>query len=494
MALGWIKSLLGTGATRPTSVPQIGQGYRVGFRAGYDAARVTDANRKHWAHTDAFSATAAHQPSVRKVLRERARHEVANNPHARAMVGNYANFIVGTCPRLQMLAEDSEVNSAIEAAFLVWASQVRLGQKLRTARVAQAETGEVFIRLVTNDRLPGAVKLDLQLIEADRIAGELNDSQDDGIEYDAVGNPTFYRVLRRHPGDNTYSPYMGDYERVSAGQIIHLFSADRPGQTRGVPEIVSALSLFAQIRDYRQAVLDAAQLAAVQSFFMKTNSPAADPARLPADAPTVELSRNEAPFLPEGWEPFQLKSEQPTTSYAEYNRTLLTEAGRSLMMPSNLATGDSSQHNFASGRLDHQQFFRHIEIQQDNLVGACLDRVFAAWFAEAQRISGLLPQPARRANVDTSHQWNFDGQKFAINPAQEASAIETNLRTNSTTLAIEYAKQGRDWETEIRQRAKEKALVRELGMTEEEAAPVPVATDDDDEPQPARRQEARRGS
>ena len=471
-----------------------GQSYRVGFRAGYDAAKTTNANKQHWAQTDALSATAAHQPSVRKILRERSRYEVANNPHARALVQNYANFIVGTCPRLQMLADDPQINSSIEEAFLAWASQAQLGRKLRTARIAQAESGEVFLRLITNPRLLGPVKLDLQLIEADRVAGEVTDLQDDGIEYDNLGNPAFYRVFRRHPGDNTWSPMIGESDLVPAEQIIHLFSADRPGQTRGIPELTSALGLFAQIRDFRQATLDAAQLAAIQSFYMKTNGAASEAAQLPDTPPSVELTRNEGIYLPEGWEPFQLQAAHPATTYPDYQRALLTEAGRSLMRPSNLSTGDSSQHTFASGRLDHQQFFRHVEIQQDNLVGACLDRIFAAWFAEAVRISGLLRQAARATNADTSHQWNFDGQKFAINPAQEASAIETNLRTNTTTLAIEYAKQGRDWETELRQRAKEIELMQTLGVSQAQAAPVPVSPPDEDEPPPARRQEARRGS
>jgi len=38
-------------------------------------------------------------------------------------------------------------------------------------------------------------------------------------------------------------------------------------------------------------------------------------------------------------------------------------------------------------------------------------------------------------------------------------------------LASEYARQGKDWETELRQRAKEKQLMNELGLSEAEAQP-----------------------
>jgi len=52
-----------------------------------------------------------------------------------------------------------------------------------------------------------------------------------------------------------------------------------------------------------------------------------------------------------------------------------------------------------------------------------------------------------------------------VDPAKEASAQETRLSSHTTTLAYEYARQGRDWESEIRQRAKEVALMKELGLT-----------------------------
>jgi capsid protein len=74
------------------------------------------------------------------------------------------------------------------------------------------------------------------------------------------------------------------------------------------------------------------------------------------------------------------------------------------------------------------------------------------------------------------HQWFFDGTEH-VDPAKEANAQAKRLASNTTTLAIEYARQGRDWETELRQRAKERALMEELGLTSTPAAEQP--TDDD---------------
>ncbi|MCX7427247.1 MAG: phage portal protein, partial [Planctomycetia bacterium] len=65
-----------------------------------------------------------------------------------------------------------------------------------------------------------------------------------------------------------------------------------------------------------------------------------------------------------------------------------------------------------------------------------------------------------------------------VDPAKESTAQATRLANHTTTLAYEYARQGRDWETELRQRAKEVALVQKLGLT---TASAPANAPQDDE-------------
>ena len=50
--------------------------------------------------------------------------------------------------------------------------------------------------------------------------------------------------------------------------------------------------------------------------------------------------------------------------------------------------------------------------------------------------------------------------------AREAAAQEKKLKNGTTTLAYEYARQGRDWEEELHQLAREKKLKQELGLEE----------------------------
>ena len=127
-------------------------------------------------------------PEVRRTLRQRSRYEVSNNSYAKGLVQMLANDTIGTGPRLQMLSVDENFNDEVESAFSKWADAVHLPAKLRTMRMARCQDGEAFAVLATNPKVRHEVKLDLMLVEADRISGDLkwieDDRSIDGIQFD----------------------------------------------------------------------------------------------------------------------------------------------------------------------------------------------------------------------------------------------------------------------------------------------------------------------
>jgi lambda family phage portal protein len=463
--LGWFKRLRAVAKPARGRIP-----VRV-VRGRYDAAQTTDANRKHWANSDGLAADAAANAQVRRVLRNRARYEVANNSYARGIVLTLANDVVGTGPRLQMLTDDAEANRVIEREFARWANRVGLAVKLRTMRMSRAQDGEAFALLISNGNLASPVTLDLRLIEADQVASPLVNPADpnrvDGIVFDAFGNPVEYHVLKTHPGAQVSLGL--DYDRVPAEFMLHWFRADRPGQRRGIPDLTPALGIFAQLRRFTSAVLDAAETAANISGAVETDAPAGGEAEDIEPMDTIELERNMLLTLPGGWKMNQVHPEQPATTYVEFVREKLNEAARCLNMPRNIALCDSSAYNYASGRLDHQTYFKSIRVEQTQLEDVVLDRVLDAWMREAALVVGLLPASARALD-GSPHQWFWDGMEH-VDPAKEANAQETRLKNHTTTLASEYAKEGKDWETELRQRAKEVALMKELNLPAATAQP-----------------------
>ncbi len=356
-----------------------------------------------------------------------------------------------------------------------WSDAIRLPEKLRTMRMARAESGEIFAMLVANPKVESPVKLDLRLIEADQVTtpdlfrqiSTLNST--DGIVFDTFGNPVEYHVLKTHPGD-IITGFSLDYDRIPAASMIHYFRTDRPGQSRGIPEITPALPLFAQLRRYTLAVLAAAETAADFAAVLYTDAPANGEADSVEPMDIVELERRMATVLPGGWKLGQVHAEQPATTYGEFKKEILNEIARCLNMPFNVACGNSSGYNYASGRLDHQTYYKSIRVDQDHFGLAVLDQVLRAWLDEAILISELLPLWMRTvAFRELKHQWFWDGQEH-VDPAKEANAQSTRLQNHTTTLAYEYARQGRDWESELRQRAKEVTLMTELGLPMASAA------------------------
>ena len=453
------------------------------LRGRYDAATTTDENRRHWANADGLSADVANSPQIRRTLRNRSRYEVANNSYARGIVLTLANDLVGTGPRLQMLTDDPEANRQIEREFAEWSKAVGLAEKLRTMRMARAEDGEAFAMLVSNDALPSSVKLDLRLIEADQVATpDLKPDAKgavDGIVFDRFGNPREYHVLKAHPGSKQAGLGM-KYDRVPAESMIHWFRADRPGQSRGIPDIMPALPLFAQLRRFTLAVIASAETAAEFAGVLYTDAPPNGEAESIEPMDAIELEQRMLMTMPGGWKMGQVHAEQPATTYAEFKNQILNEIARCLNMPFNVAAGNSSGYNYASGRLDHQTYFKSIRVEQAHLGAVALDRIFDAWMREAARVFDLRWFLLRKRG-QLAHQWFWDGYEH-VDPAKEARAQTTRLANHTTTLAIEYAKAGLDWEEQLRQRAKEKELMRELGLTEPEALPV-AEKDDEDEPE-----------
>lgn len=466
------------------------------IKGRYDAAQTTDENRRHWAGADHLGPDAAANPRVRATLRSRARYEVANNSYARGIVLTLANDTVGTGPRLQMLTDDPQANTVIEQAFMRWCRAVNLAEKLRTMRMARAESGEAFAVFTNNPSVASDVTLDLKLIEPDQVTTPVFSGREpknlrgrqanDGIVYDSHGNPVEYCILRSHPGETARGGYPMQYDRVPAESVIHLFRPDRPGQTRGVPELTPALPLFAQLRRYRLAVLAAAETAADFALALYTDSPANGEPDAVEPLDVFELEARMATTLPQGWKLGQVKAEHPSTNHVEFVMSILAEIARCLNMPFNVAAGNSSGYNYASGRLDHQTYYKAIRVDQAQIGHTVLDRILSAWLNEAVLVEGLLPQWVRQRgaieDIRGRGQWFWDGTEH-VDPNKEANAQATRLKNHTTTLANEYAKQGRDWETELRQRSKEISLMLELGLFEDAlnpaGPPIPEDTEAD---------------
>jgi len=184
----------------------------------------------------------------------------------------------------------------------------------------------------------------------------------------------------------------------------------------------------------------------------------------------------------------QIDAKHPNTMFDEFRRAILNEIARCINMPLNIALGNSENYNYASGRLDHQTYFKSIRVEQDDLSIEAIKPIARRWYAEARLISGYLSEATEEEAPGNVLRFPgsvpaqilpamlppcqvfYDGNEH-VDPLKEANAQATKLKSLTTTHAAEYAKEGKDWRKEYRQLSIEKKEREKLGLTEEEAAP-----------------------
>lgn len=462
------------------------------IQARYNSASMSESSQKNFAGADYYSADAAMQRHIRLLIAVRARNEFANNSFAYGIINTLADDTVGTGPRLQLENDESLANISdakavslqhIERRFHQWADEVGLNGLLRCARIAKAVDGETFIRLLRNPGTDREIQLEPRIFEAECVASETlaetplryqpsgEPFEVDGILYDQYGNPTKYRFWRVHPGSPTgalpYSFYMED-----SAHVIHYGNFFRAGQHRGLSEMTAALHIFNDLRRYSTAVILGAEVAARLSFIISNDLP---PELYES---TVEVDENgrlaqtaldltgpkalrsgdfNSLVLPAGYHASQMKSEQPTQSYVAFKDSKIAEAARVFSMPFNVAAGNSSGYNYASGRLDHQVYNKKLLIERGVIGTVVLEPIYKAW-SEQDR----LLHPADYQG-ELFHSWMWDGFEH-VDPVKEANAQAARLANGVTSLSEECAREGRDYYSVLRRRKRELEDCKRMGM------------------------------
>lgn len=445
------------------------------MKSKIDAAQSTVENRNHWTNADLLGPNAAYSDFVRSRLRSRSRYESLNNSYLKGLVRQLSYDLIGTGPRPQITIPgvDTEDTCAIEQRFTKWARRNRLGRKFRTLHKSAVRCGAGLLLKSSSKNArdpvqfcPRPVEIDLLQTPPDLIGDPF---VFDGIRVDAEGEPVEYYFLKSHPGENLsqgVSSFFAStsFETLPADRVIHWYFEDRPQQQHGIPEITPALKLFNHLRRYSDAVLTTAEFAALISGILKTSAPpGVEPAASISDWQMFEVVRGALMAAPSGYEPYQLHPEQPTTTYPEFERTKLNEAGRSCNAPLNVTTGNSSGYNFSSARSDMAPYQGGMWVDRDDFQIIVFEPIFYEWAAEAVQIAGYLP-----AGLPPIDEWlvgaNWDGFP-QLDETKSAAAIDTKLRGGQTNLARVCAEtEGANWREEADQLAEEVEYFHTKGL------------------------------
>lgn len=421
----------------------------------YDAAQTTDDNKNYWAAADSYDADSANSLGVRQTLVKRSRYEIQSSGYADGIASTWTTDLIGKGPSLRMQTGSEGFNRMIETTWFYWTKAIQFRRKLWTLAHALHSDGEGIGVVRKNGGLNHPVKLDLRLYETEQCQTPMLPFESgyiDGIKFDSLGNVVHYDILQQHPGATGYFAPTLVPEHVPAKYVLHWFKMRRPGQHRGVPACTSTLNLGASIRRFMEAVLASAETAADFTLFLKTLF---QPDELEAIEPmsTLAIQKRMMTALPNSVEPFQLKAEQPTSTFEAFTKELLNAMGRPVSMPLNKIMCNSASYNYASGRLDHQTYYAALDVDREDCNDLVMDPLFNVWFDSAVVTFGWLGgNPDAIGPAARAHQWDWPKHRVA-DIDTEAAANDRQLKNGSKSLDQVATEAGNDYEDDLLKQA-----------------------------------------
>lgn len=301
-------------------------------------------------------------------------------------------------------------------------------QRLVISTVVDA--GEVLVRRHPRTGPRGTIPLQLEVLEPDYLdttrwgAAEGGGEIRDGIEYDADGQRVAYWLYTQHPGGEWLpgkSAIMS--ERVPASEILHIFSVDRPGQSRGISWFSPVAEKLLNFDDYEDAQMMRQKIAACFAIFRKlgTNGTAAK----------ADLSANLSPgAIYDIGEDDEIQTANPPEvgGYDEYTRQVLRAVAMGLGITYEALTGDLNQVNFSSARIGRLEMDRNISSWQWVMMVPMMMQPLGGWIMEAWKSvePALWRLPEDQARVLMT--W-VPPVRILVDPAREFTALNEAVRS-----------------------------------------------------------------
>ena len=459
------------------------------LNATYDATQTTPKNEAHWGMATNSSPNSENSLEARKTLRTRSRYETANNSYCEGMIGTFAEWMIGTGPTLQVKSKEINANQELEGLWLEFSEYITLPEKLRILQQAKMSAGEGVGILINNPDSELDIQLDLRLLECDRVTNQNGKGLYDPLNIDGVitnkqGYVTGYEIMEEHPGESLYLGQAGLFKSsvFPAEFVLFLGNRTRPEQHRFAPQTSSALDLFQRTRDFMMATVTSAITQASLPSTIETNSAPMGEEEFDGETDDPEamdilrLEQATSTVMPKGWGLKNQKPQYPPTNYEMFDKRMINGEARAFKMPMNIASGNSAGYNYASGRLDHQSFWRTIKTTRGDLSMQELNKLFFNFFIELAALpkyrsltNSLLPKRTLRKIPMPVHTFMFPGLPH-VDPKKEADAFAILLQNDGITLETWFGEQGKDWRTQVDQMKVEKDYMKLKGITKEEIA------------------------
>lgn len=445
-AIGWVAPGAGLRRARQrTAMDILTRSYD-----GADRGRLKSSWRTRSTSADAEIARAG------RILRDRMRDLVRNNPHAANAISVLVTHAIGDgiVPR----AKDPKVN----ALFSEWSGACDadgmldfFGIQALAAR-GMFESGDGLVRRRrrrAEDGLP--VPLQLQVLETDLIdstkEGPISGGGViiQGIEFDAIRRRRAYWMFGSHPGNSFFDPQLSFVSKpVPAEDIAHVFEKQRT-QVRGAPWGAPVIADLHDLASYEQAELVRKRLEACLVGVM-TGAEVDDQIGLPmngedgkplpagiynAKGERVEKFEPGMFYNAVGGKDIEFSQPAATGSYDSYKTAMLHTIAAGFRVPHALLTGNLKGVNYSSSKIGIEGFKRTVSALQWQIIIPMLCEPLWRWFLEAAYFAGKID------HMNHPAEWS-PPRFYSADPGRDVNAKLAEVRAGFKSLSEAIAETG----------------------------------------------------
>ena len=316
----------------------------------------------------------------------------------------------------------------------------------------------------------------LELLDAHQIPIDQWDQLRDGFEVvmgvrlDAMQRPTGYLIGEIARDSGGYLSYLRRERRgvmVDAADVLHVFEAQFPRQTRGWPMLNTALDRLRELREYEGAELQASIMASRKVGFVTKNESGGalvgddvdDDGNDVLDVEGISLS-----VLDAGATAAPFEWGHPTQAFAEFTRSHRRAVAGALDVESADLSGDYSSANFSSlraARLAAQEGYAEL---QELLVSQFTRPCYERWLRVVS-LDGSVPGVTPATYLPILEATQFTGRRWPnLQPREHARGQEIRLALGLTSLSEEIRNEGRDPARVLRERQADRERLEAAGL------------------------------
>ena len=378
------------------------------------------------------------------------------SPLIRAIVRGFKNNIVGVGVEVDFFGGSDAFRKRYQERFNCWADSSTPdfhndtncgGMQGFIVNAMYIDHGAFIVRYV--ERVGTRFELRLRIIGQSWIDQSKGEK---GIEKDAFGRVTGYHIYnnidRRSDGSTLYQKDL---------EIIHVRIMDDPESILGVSELTSSIRSHSELTDLNNARVTQQTVAAMLSLIVKgLKSPEARIGmKNLLDEDYIEpgmiayLDQEEAEI--ETINPPNIQGGQ------EIETALRRDAAIGSGSTYEVATGDFSRVNFASGRFSKQEYKLHIRVIQHHVLKIAISKI-VGWWIDVDSLNSRVRMP-------NDFKWNLhfpEGE--SISPKEDLDVDIKKVRNGAMSPQDFARKHGVNFNDLVNQWEEAKAMLDEAGI------------------------------